>query len=78
MCTVSASEYKKCVDLIIPKTQFNMTPLMSAAYKGHSSIVELLLSEGADSNLRNNVRHLISVWCCVECFSFNVGLENCI
>ena len=59
-------------------TQFNMTPLMCAAKKGHSSIVELLLSKGADPNLRNNVSHLISGLCCVECCSFNAGWENCI
>ena len=29
-------------------TQFNMTPLMCAAYSGHTSIVLLLLSKGAD------------------------------
>ena len=41
-------------------TQVNATPLMLAAYNGHSSIVELLLSKGADPNLRDNVSHLIS------------------
>ena len=55
-----------------------MTPLMWAAYKGHGSIVELLLSKGADPNLRDNVSQLISEWCCVECCSFNAGWENCI
>ena len=59
-------------------TQSNMTHLMCAAEKGHSSIVELLLSKGADPNLRDNVSHLISGWCCVECCSFNAGWENCI
>ena len=59
-------------------TQFNMTPLMCAAYNGHGSIVELLLSKGADPNLRNNVSHLISGWCCDECCSFNAEWENCI
>ena len=51
-------------------TQFtlvNMTPLMCAARMGHSSVVELLLSKGADPNLRDIVSHLISGWCCVEC-----------
>ena len=67
------------VDLIFNYlTQFNVTPLMGASKNGHSSIVELLLSKGADPNLRNNVSHLISGWCCVECCSFNAGWENCI
>ena len=37
---------------------------MCAARMGHSSVVELLLSKGADPNLRDNVSHLISGWCC--------------
>ena len=65
-----------CVSLYL--TQLNMTPLMCAAHEGHSSIVELLLSKGADPNLRNIVSHLISGWCCVECCSFNAGWRYCI
>ena len=55
-----------------------MTALMCAAKKGHSSIVELLLSKGADPNLSNNVSHLIREWCYVEYCSFNVGWEECV
>ena len=48
--------------------QFNDTPLMSAAGKGHCSIVELLMSKGADPYLRNNVSNLIRYPTnCVEC-----------
>ena len=45
-------------------TQQNMTPLMYAAMTGHGPIVELLLSNGADPNLRDNVSHTIRVCCC--------------
>lgn len=34
----------------------NMTPLMVAAREGHAQVVELLLSKGAEDNLKNKVR----------------------
>ena len=37
--------------------QFNLTPLMLAAYNGHSMLVELLLAKEADPNLRDDVSH---------------------
>ena len=54
-----------CVLKLVFTTQLNMTPLMCAAMKRHSSVVELLLSKGADPNLRDIVSHLISGWCCM-------------
>ena len=45
---------------IVSFLQFNMTPLMSAAMDGHDSVVELLLSRGADPNLRDNVSHFLT------------------
>ena len=73
----------ECIGMCLNLTQFNYTPLMLAAWQGHSSIVELLLSKGADPNLRNNVSHLISGQCCIECCILNIiynytGWENCI
>ena len=57
----------------MPFHQFNLTPLMMAARWGHSSVVELLLSKGADPNLRDKVSHLILRLCCGEV----CGLIHC-
>ena len=46
--------------MIVSFLQFKLTPLMCAAYGGHDSVVELLLSRGADPNLRNNVSHFLT------------------
>ena len=51
---VSAHEFM-LVFATLHLIQFNMTPLMYAAMNGLGSIVELLLSEGADPNLKNSV-----------------------
>ena len=52
------------LSLCLFTTQFNETPLIFAAMLGHSFLVELLFSKGADPNLRDNVSHLITRWCC--------------
>ena len=37
--------------------QFNLTPLMLAAYNGHCMLVELLLAKEADPSLIDDVSH---------------------
>ena len=48
----------------------NMTPLMYAAMNGLGSIVELLLSKGADPNLKNSVsliyRSMSDIYCTLQ------------
>ncbi len=49
--------------------QNGTNPLMKASQKGHLSVVELLVSEGAEVNSQNNVSHL-------ECRYTHTGFSN--
>jgi ankyrin repeat protein len=55
-------EYLLCHDAIVDKPNcLRWTPLMHAARNGHPSTVEVLLSYGADVQLRNEMGNIFTV-----------------
>lgn len=52
----------------------NMTPLMVAAREGHAQVVELLLSKGAEDNLKNKVRR--STYCTEPVITLVLSWKN--